>query len=150
MFMDWCYTDAILISVYFQYVLIYNIMSLLCMYKLNPQHKSFFPLINMSSYRGFVQLGCLFFPKVHVVLFKPEKNTRDAVMSPTRHSSCRGDSVYRKQGQEHHSAPPVFVLNGGLRLVSWWIDELTLTWETWSRLRVTGYSNNTSPIHKHS
>ncbi|XP_066941461.1 metabotropic glutamate receptor 3-like isoform X1 [Macrobrachium rosenbergii] len=30
------------------------------------------------SLGGFVQLGCLFFPKIHIVLFKPEKNTRDA------------------------------------------------------------------------
>ncbi|XP_063870187.1 metabotropic glutamate receptor 3-like [Scylla paramamosain] len=65
------------------------------------------------SLGGFVQLGCLFFPKVHVVLFKPEKNTRDAVMSVARHSSTRGDSVYKKQGPDHHSAPAVFVLNGG-------------------------------------
>ena len=30
---------------------------------------------------GLVQLACLFFPKMYVVLCKPEKNTRDAVMS---------------------------------------------------------------------
>ncbi|MPC79824.1 Metabotropic glutamate receptor 3 [Portunus trituberculatus] len=74
--------------------------------------QSFPHLTNQSPHRGFVQLGCLFFPKVHVVLFKPEKNTRDAVMSVMRHSSNRGDSLYKKQ-PDHHSAPAVFVLNGG-------------------------------------
>lgn len=62
-----------------------------------------------------------------MVLFKPEKNTRDAVMSALRHPSVKGDSVYRKQGQDHHSAPAVFVLNGGLRLVSWWFNKFNMT-----------------------
>ncbi|XP_043242498.1 metabotropic glutamate receptor 3-like [Amphibalanus amphitrite] len=33
------------------------------------------------SLSGLVQLACLFFPKMYVVLWKPEKNTRDAVMA---------------------------------------------------------------------
>lgn len=65
------------------------------------------------SLGGFVQLGCLFFPKVHVVLFKPEKNTRDAVMTVNRNSIYARDSTYRKQGHDHHSAPAIFVLTGG-------------------------------------
>ncbi|PSN47267.1 Metabotropic glutamate receptor 8 [Blattella germanica] len=39
------------------------------------------------SLSGLVQLGCLFFPKVYIVLFKPEKNTKEVVMSQHRSSS---------------------------------------------------------------
>lgn len=65
------------------------------------------------SLGGFVQLGCLFFPKVHIVLFKPEKNTKDAVMSIQRTSSYRAGSI-RQQPQDnmqHHSAPAIIFLN---------------------------------------
>nr|XP_053632129.1 metabotropic glutamate receptor 3-like [Cherax quadricarinatus] len=74
------------------------------------------------SLGGFVQLGCLFFPKVYIVLFKPEKNTRDAVMSIVRtsHNSNNRDSTYRVSGRfpdeivapVPHSTPPIFFLNG--------------------------------------
>lgn len=72
--------------------------------------------ITCSIFSGFVQLGCLFFPKVHVVLFKPEKNTRDAVMTVTRNSIYAPGSSNRKQGHDHHSAPAIFVLTGELIL----------------------------------
>ena len=36
------------------------------------------------SLSGIVQLGCLLFPKVYTVLFKPEKNTRGGVMTQHR------------------------------------------------------------------
>ncbi|KAJ4442843.1 hypothetical protein ANN_04436 [Periplaneta americana] len=39
------------------------------------------------SLSGLVQLGCLFFPKLYIVLFKPEKNTKEVVMSQHRSSS---------------------------------------------------------------
>ncbi|XP_040581860.1 metabotropic glutamate receptor 3 [Lepeophtheirus salmonis] len=35
---------------------------------------------------AIVQLGCLLFPKLYTVLFKPEKNTRDAVMTSHHHA----------------------------------------------------------------
>lgn len=71
------------------------------------------------SLGAFVQLGCLFFPKVYIVLFKPEKNTRDAVMSTKRSSSYNRNSSYRASGlyppetQAPHSNPPIFFLNAG-------------------------------------
>ncbi|XP_021930539.1 metabotropic glutamate receptor 3-like isoform X2 [Zootermopsis nevadensis] len=39
------------------------------------------------SLSGLVQLACLFFPKLYIVLFKPEKNTKEVVMSQHRSSS---------------------------------------------------------------
>ncbi|XP_045621093.2 metabotropic glutamate receptor 3 isoform X2 [Procambarus clarkii] len=74
------------------------------------------------SLGGFVQLGCLFFPKVYIVLFKPEKNTRDAVMSISRTSynnnNNNRDSSYRASGRfpdDAASTPPhpIFFVNGG-------------------------------------
>lgn len=49
-----------------------------------------------------------------MVLFKPEKNTRDAVMTVMRNSTYGRESSYRKQGHDHHSAPAIFVLTGKL------------------------------------
>lgn len=53
------------------------------------------------SLSGLVQLGCLFFPKVYIVLMKPEKNTKELVM--TQHRS----SPYLPT-----PATPIVVLNG--------------------------------------
>ncbi|XP_046477673.1 metabotropic glutamate receptor 6 isoform X1 [Neodiprion pinetum] len=39
------------------------------------------------SLSGLVQLACLFFPKVYIVLMKPEKNTKELVMAQHRSSS---------------------------------------------------------------
>nr|XP_033338555.1 metabotropic glutamate receptor 6-like isoform X1 [Megalopta genalis] len=39
------------------------------------------------SLNGLVQLLCLFLPKVYVVLIKPEKNTRELVMSRSPHAA---------------------------------------------------------------
>ncbi|XP_048505031.1 metabotropic glutamate receptor 6-like isoform X2 [Athalia rosae] len=39
------------------------------------------------SLSGLVQLACLFFPKVYIVLLKPEKNTKELVMAQHRSSS---------------------------------------------------------------
>ena len=58
-----------------------------------------------------------------MVLFKPEKNTRDAVMTVMKQSSHRGDSVYRKQGQDHYSSPAVFVLNGELYILGFLMNQ---------------------------
>ena len=40
---------------------------------------------------GMVQLGCMLFPKLYTVLFKPEKNTKTGVMNPHR-PSVPGDT----------------------------------------------------------
>ncbi|KAJ1522930.1 hypothetical protein ONE63_002069 [Megalurothrips usitatus] len=37
------------------------------------------------SLSGLVQLACLFFPKVYIVMLKPEKNTKEVVMMSTCH-----------------------------------------------------------------
>ncbi|XP_063223733.1 metabotropic glutamate receptor 3-like [Bacillus rossius redtenbacheri] len=41
-----------------------------------------------SSVSGLVQLACLFFPKLYIVLLKPQKNTRDGVMANHRSVIC--------------------------------------------------------------
>ncbi|XP_024946277.1 metabotropic glutamate receptor 4 isoform X2 [Cephus cinctus] len=53
------------------------------------------------SISGLVQLACLFFPKVYIVLMKPEKNTKELVMAQHRSTS-------------YLSTPttPVVILNG--------------------------------------
>ncbi|XP_023290686.1 metabotropic glutamate receptor 3 [Orussus abietinus] len=54
------------------------------------------------SLSGLVQLGCLFFPKVYIVLMKPEKNTKELVMAQHRSSSYLPTPA----------ATPVVILNG--------------------------------------
>nr|XP_050866769.1 metabotropic glutamate receptor 2-like isoform X2 [Vespula vulgaris] len=53
------------------------------------------------SLSGLVQLACLFFPKIYIVLIKPEKNTKELVMAQHRSSSYLPTS-----------ATPVVALNG--------------------------------------
>ncbi|XP_058793488.1 metabotropic glutamate receptor 7-like isoform X2 [Phymastichus coffea] len=53
------------------------------------------------SLSAFVQLGCLFFPKIYIVLMKPEKNTKELVMAHHRSSSYLPTP-----------ATPVVILNG--------------------------------------
>nr|CAD7443783.1 unnamed protein product [Timema bartmani] len=57
---------------------------------------------------GLVQLGCLFFPKLYIVLFKPEKNTKEVVMSQHR------STVYLSTPS---NLTPVVVVNGGTHYV---------------------------------
>ncbi|KAF2357748.1 Receptor ligand binding region [Trinorchestia longiramus] len=62
---------------------------------------------------GFVQLGCLFLPKVHLVVFKPDKNTRDAVMSQLDRGASSGGRV-RSPVNHHQSAPAAVFCSNGL------------------------------------
>nr|APC26117.1 metabotropic glutamate receptor type 3 [Homarus americanus] len=75
------------------------------------------------SLGGFVQLGCLFFPKVYIVLFKPEKNTRDVIMSVKRNSypvdtsfktSGRFPSLPLQERPALQSSPAIFFHNGAM------------------------------------
>jgi hypothetical protein len=60
----------------------------------------------LISFSGLVQLGCLFFPKLYIVLFKPEKNTKEAVMSQHR------SSTYLATPTPTNQAPVAVVVNG--------------------------------------
>ncbi|CAL1298592.1 unnamed protein product [Larinioides sclopetarius] len=67
-------------------------------------------LSSLLSLSGAVQLACLFMPKVYIAVFKPEKNTKDAVMCPhNRNSSCLALPAALYQ------APPSNLLNGGCK-----------------------------------
>ncbi|XP_069690823.1 metabotropic glutamate receptor 6-like isoform X3 [Periplaneta americana] len=63
------------------------------------------------SLSGLVQLGCLFFPKLYIVLFKPEKNTKEVVMSQHRSSS------YLATPTPTNLTPVAVVVNGGMHYV---------------------------------
>ena len=63
--------------------------------------------------RGIVQLGCLFLPKVHLVLFKPEKNTRDVVMSQQSGGPSSGGGGRVLKGGQHQSAPAAVMCANG-------------------------------------
>lgn len=64
-------------------------------------------LSSLLSLSGAVQLACLFVPKVHIALFKPEKNTKEMVMCHhNRNASCLALPV-ATQGT------PSILLNGG-------------------------------------
>ncbi|XP_011501835.1 PREDICTED: metabotropic glutamate receptor 3-like [Ceratosolen solmsi marchali] len=56
------------------------------------------------SLSAFAQLACLFFPKVYIVLIKPQKNTKELVMAYHRSSSYVPTSAT--------STTPVVILNG--------------------------------------
>ena len=65
------------------------------------------------SLSGIVQLGCLIFPKLYTVLFKPEKNTKVAVMHHKSHSyipSTPSNSVVKQRYMEHRNSTPAIHL----------------------------------------
>ncbi|GFX59937.1 metabotropic glutamate receptor 3 [Trichonephila clavipes] len=72
-------------------------------------------LSSLLSLSGAVQLACLFMPKVYIAVFKPEKNTKDAVMCPhNRNSSCLA-----LPAAGLYQAPPSNLLNGGEDSYRW-------------------------------
>ncbi|XP_018018317.1 uncharacterized protein LOC108674849 [Hyalella azteca] len=92
---------------------------------------------------GFVQLGCLFLPKVHLVIFKPDKNTRDAVMSQLDGGGASSGARVRMSGANPRSAPAsvVYPSSPNPRAVSMQYPDGF----TYNSLR---YQNqNTSPYH---
>jgi hypothetical protein len=60
----------------------------------------------LISSSGLVQLGCLFFPKLYIVLFKPAKNTKEVVMAQHRSSS------YLANPTPTNATPVAVVVNG--------------------------------------
>ncbi|KAG8179568.1 hypothetical protein JTE90_016136 [Oedothorax gibbosus] len=73
-------------------------------------------LSSLLSLSGAVQLACLFVPKVYVAVFKPEKNTKDAVMCPhNRNSSCLAVPQQNPAGPYHQAMPLPNLLNGDFK-----------------------------------
>lgn len=57
-------------------------------------NKNYFLLLNKCMCcSGLVQVGCLFLPKIYIVVFTPEKNTKEVVMGHTRTSSFSTNTV---------------------------------------------------------
>ncbi|CAG7824008.1 unnamed protein product, partial [Allacma fusca] len=54
------------------------------------------------SLSGFVELACLFFPKIYIVLLKPEKNTKEVVMAPNRSSFATLSNSHGITNFGHH------------------------------------------------
>ena len=64
------------------------------LYLVSTDHKLRAVILAFSlSLSGIVQLGCLIFPKLYTVLFKPEKNTKGAVMTQHRSQSYMAPST---------------------------------------------------------
>jgi len=61
-------------------------------------------------FSGLVELACLFFPKVYIVLMKPEKNTKEVVMAPNRSSFAALNNSSSQQGNASNTQP-----NGGCK-----------------------------------
>ncbi|CAL8138068.1 unnamed protein product [Orchesella dallaii] len=66
------------------------------------------------SLSGLVELGCLFFPKIYIVLFKPEKNTKEVVMAPNRGSfvTLSNSASHGNHGMYHNHTPQIHQTNG--------------------------------------
>ncbi len=76
-------------------------------------------------------MGCLFFPKIYIVLWKPEKNTKEVVMAPNRSSfatlnnfanagssstpktvQCNSNGNYSSSSHHHLSPEEILISNG--------------------------------------
>ena len=84
------------------------------LYMVSTDHKIRAVILAYSlSLSGIVQLGCLIFPKLYTVLFKPEKNTKIAVMHHKSHSyvpSTPSTSVTKARYMEHRNSTPAIHL----------------------------------------
>lgn len=84
------------------------------LYMVSTDHKIRAVILAYSlSLSGIVQLGCLIFPKLYTVLFKPEKNTKIAVMHHKSHSyvpSTPSTSVTKTRYMEHRNSTPAIHL----------------------------------------
>ena len=84
------------------------------LYMVSTDHKIRAVILAYSlSLSGIVQLGCLIFPKLYTVLFKPEKNTKVAVMHHKSHSyapSTPSNSMSRTRYMEHRNSTPAIHL----------------------------------------
>ena len=86
------------------------------LYLVSTDHKIRAVILAYSlSLSGIVQLGCLIFPKLYTVLFKPEKNTKCAVMNQHRshsymtHTNTPPNS-FKKRYIEHRNSTPAILL----------------------------------------
>ena len=85
------------------------------LYLVSTDHKIRAVILAYSlSLSGIVQLGCLIFPKLYTVLFKPEKNTKGAVMNHHRSHSYMTPPTppnsFKKRYIEHRNSTPAILL----------------------------------------
>ncbi|XP_064642752.1 metabotropic glutamate receptor 2-like [Lineus longissimus] len=72
-----------------------------------------------TTISGTVAITCLFIPKIHVVLFRPEKNTKEAVMNRTRSKSTMdGDLGSKVLGDRSRSSSVGLQNSSGSKVAS--------------------------------
>ena len=74
------------------------------------------------SLSGFVVLGCMFAPKVHIIMFQPQKNVISHRLNLNRFSVSGAATTYASHGRLH--AVTSFLKRQGLDLHSFFIMSL--------------------------